>query len=87
LADRFTPISGYQGHIRRIAADNIYGMTYKKTLPARDKSLADLKRWDQRSIQLSRLTQGKSLRRSNSVSVRSMASSQKLPSVKGKMKF
>lgn len=45
-------MSGYQGHIRRVASDNLFGVGFEKALRQSGVSMNNLKRWKQRGDEL-----------------------------------
>lgn len=46
------PVVGYQGHIRRIPSDNIYGTNYQSALSQSEISKKELFRWKYRRKEL-----------------------------------
>ena len=41
----FTPITGYQGFVPRIASENIYGVTFEKSLTEQEERFFKLQKW------------------------------------------
>ena len=50
--EKFDPVSGYHGHVRRIPSDNIFGVDFKKSLKLSDLSKSELNRWEKRRSEL-----------------------------------